>query len=158
MGRLRNFKKIKFEPFMVRKGNLIVTNHYVDEKGKKQSLQSHLGGPKYSYWEIKRIEQNEYFGKEQEYRELGYEDSFGGEFLTNGKHSIQKSFFTNPEIHYVIASWSNIDHDEKCPDLKFVGNRPFDMSVEDQRTFMILAKLGQEELERQLYDFNEDDF
>ena len=143
---------------MIRKGNLMVTNYWIDEKGKKQSLQSHLGDPKYSHWEIKRIEQNEYFGKEQEYREMGYEDSFGGDFLTNGTRSIQKSFFTDPEMHFVIARWTSIDHDEKSPDLQYVGNRPFNMSVEDQRTFMVLAKLGQEELERQLYDFNEDEF
>jgi hypothetical protein len=158
MGRLRNFNKIKFKPFMIRKGNIMVTNYYLNEKGQKQSLQSHLGGPKYGFWEIVRIEQNPYYGKEEEYRQKGYEDSFGGDFLRKDGYSIQKTFFNKPESHYMIACWENIDHDEKTPDLRFVGNRPFDLDVEDQRTFMILAKVGQEELMNQLREFNEDDY
>jgi hypothetical protein len=158
MGKLRNFDKIKFKPFGVRHDNLKVTNFYADKDGKKHSLQSHLGCPKYSHWEILGIQPNVYYGREQEFRENGYVDSFGGEFLQGGGHSIQKSFFDSPETHYVIASWTNIDHDEKSPDLKFVGSRPLDLAIKDQRTFMILAKIGQQELEKQLGDFNEDDF
>ena len=143
---------------MIRKGNLVVSNFYLDDAGKKKSLQSHLGGPKYSHWEISAIEQNPYYGKEAEYREMGYTDSFGGDFLTKNNTSIQKSFFISPESKYMLAHWENIDHDEKSPDLRFVGARPFDLSVEDQRSFMILAKIGQEELENQLNEFNENEF
>jgi hypothetical protein len=158
MGKLNNFDKIKFKPFELRHGNLKVTNFYLNADGKKQSLQSHLGDPKYSHWEILGIESNVYYGREQEFREKGYVDSFGGSFLQGDGHSIQKSFFTNPEVCYVIASWRNINHDEKSPDLQFVGRRPFDLSVVEQQTFMILAKSGQEELEKQLNSFDEDEY
>lgn len=158
MGKLRNFDKIKFTPFMIRKGNIMVANYYIDDKGHKKSLQSHLGAPKYSFWEIIGIEQNPYYGREEEYRQKGYEDSFGGDFLQCNGHSIQKTFFDKPESHYMLACWRDIDHDEKSPDLEFVGRRPFDLSFEDQQTFMILAKVGQDELERQLQQFNEDEY
>jgi hypothetical protein len=157
MGKLNNFRKIKFKPFMIRKGNIMVSNYYEDERGKRHSRQSHLSGPKYGYWEILGIEQNPYYGKEDEYRQMGYEDSFGGDFLRKDGHSIQKTFFTRPESKYMLAHWINLDHDEKTPDLIFVGSRPFDLEVEDQRTFMILAKAGQEELEKQLREFDEDE-
>jgi hypothetical protein len=143
---------------MIRKGNVMVTNYYLDEKGNKKTLQSHLGGPKYGFWEIVGIEQNPYYGREEEYRQKGYVDSFGGDFLQHNGHSIQKTFFDKPETHYMLARWENIDHDEKTPDLRFVGSRPFDLLVEDQQTFMILAKIGQEEIENQLRSFNEDDY
>lgn len=161
MGRLRNFDKIKFKPFQVREGNISVTNYWVDKNGKKCPVQSHLDIPRFSFFEVLKWEKNSYYGKLQEYLDNGWEISFGGEFLQKigGGHSISLSFFTgSPESCYMLACWRNMDHDEKSPDLEFVGSRPFDLSEEEQAIFMKLAKLGQQEIEKQLNKFNEEDY
>ena len=62
----------------------------------------------------------------------------------------------NSESSYVLAYWVNINHDEKRPDLKFVGGRPFDLTKEEMVDFMDLAKCGQQEIEKILNDFDED--
>lgn len=58
----------------------------------------------------------------------------------------------------MIASWGNMDHDEKTPDLKFVGSRPLEIDEEEWSTFLRIAKAGQTEIERQLNNFNEEDY
>ena len=57
----------------------------------------------------------------------------------------------------MLACWTNMDHDEKSPDLKFVGSRPTDLSTEEQVVFMKLAKEGQEHIQEVLLKFNEDE-
>ena len=64
--------------------------------------------------------------------------------------NISKSCFKNEEVMYMLASWDNIDHDELTPDLKFVGNRVFELDTEEKEVFMQLAEIGQKEIERQL--------
>ena len=159
MGRLRNFEKLKWKPFQLREGNISVTNYWVDKRGRKCPTQEHLDIPRFSYFEILRWYANPHYGKEQEYRDSGYVDSFGGDFLQSPTgSSIQKTFFIKPESCYMIASWGNMDHDEKTPDLKFVGSRPLEIDEEEWSTFLRIAKAGQSEIERQLNNFNEEDY
>jgi hypothetical protein len=159
MGRLRNFKKLKWKPFQIREENISVTNYWVDKRGRKCPTQEHLDIPRFSHFEILRWHTNPHYGKEQEYRDNGYVDSFGGDFLQSPTgSSIQKTFFTKPESCYMIASWQNMDHDEKTPDLKFVGSRPLEIDEEEWSTFLRIAKAGQAEIERQLNNFNEEGY
>jgi hypothetical protein len=158
MGRIRNFEKIKWKPFQIREGNISVTNYWTNKEGKKRPVQSHLDIPKYSFFEILKWEPNVYYGKLQEYLDNGWQISFGGEFLQRGHTSISLSFFTHsPESCYMLASWTNMDHDEKSPDLKFVGSRPMDLSTEEHSIFMKLAKEGQTHIQNVLNKFNEDE-
>jgi hypothetical protein len=158
MGKLRNFNKIKWKPFQVREGNISVTNYWTNKEGKKCPVQSHLDIPRYSFFEILKWEPSPYYGKLQEYLNDGWEISFGGDFLQRNHTSIQLSFFTHgPESCYMLAMWNNMDHDEKSPDLEFVGSRPFDLTPEEQLVFMKLAKEGQAHIENVLRKFNEDE-
>jgi hypothetical protein len=158
MGRLRNFDKLKWKPFQIREENISVTNYWTDENGKKCPMQSHLDIPRYSFFEIVKWEPNQYYGKLQEYLDNGWTISFGGEFLQKDHTSISLSFFTkSPEHCFMLASWENMDHDEKTPDLKFVGSRPMDLTEYEWIIFMRLANAGQTEIQRQLNKFNEED-
>jgi hypothetical protein len=75
------------------------------------------------------------------------------------RNNASLSAFTNlPETCYMLACWRNMDHDEKSPDLEFVGSRPFDLTEEEQSIFMKLAKQGQEHIEEILRNFNEEDY
>jgi len=151
MGKLYNFDKIKWKPFQHRIGNISVTNFWIDERGNKKPLQSHLDHPKYSFFELVKWEANNYYGKLQEYLDDDWVVSFGGEFLQKGGTSISLSFFTrSPESCYMLAMWTKLDHDECSPDLKFVGSRPMDLSKDEQATFMELATLGQKHIEKVL--------
>jgi len=159
MGKLRNFDKIKWKPFQVREGNISVTNYWTNKEGKKCPVQSHLDIPRYSFFEILKWEPNHYYGKLQEYINDGWEIGFSGDFLQKNHTSIQLSFFTHsPESCYMLAMWKNMDHDEKSPDLEFVGSRPFDLTPEEQLVFMKLAKEGQAHIEKVLHKFNEDEY
>jgi len=159
MGKLRNFEKLKWKPFQLREGSISITNYWTDKEGKKCPVQSHLDIPRYSFFEILKWEPNEYYGKLQEYLDAGWEISFGGGFLQKNHTSISLSFFTqSPETCFMLASWTNMDHDEKSPDLKFVGSRPMDLIVEEQMIFMKLAKAGQEHIEKCLNKFNEEEY
>lgn len=155
MGTIYNFNKFQFHPFQKRIGDIQVRNFWMDD-GTPKSLQSHLNLPKFSFFEIVKFEKNPYFGKYQEYIDNGYEESFGGDFLQKDGHSIQKTFFDREESCYTLASWDNINHDELTPDLRFCGNRPFDLNTTDLDIFVLLASIGQREIEKQLRQ-NEDE-
>jgi|688.fasta_scaffold78496_8 hypothetical protein len=159
MGKLRNYEKIKWKPFQIREGNISVTNYWTDKDGKKYPVQSHLDIPRYSFFEILKWEPNGYYGKLQDYLNDGWVISFGGDFLQKDRTSISLSFFTeSPESCFMLASWENMDHDEKSPDLKFVGCRPMNLTEDEQMIFMKLAKAGQEHIEEILNTFNEEDY
>ena len=158
MGRLRNFDKLKWKPFHFRLGSISVTNYFIDKDRKKCPTQSHLDIPRFSFFEIVKWEPNQYYGKLQEYLDDGWEISFGGSFLQRSNTSISLSFFTgSPESCFMLASWENMDHDEKSPDLKFVGSRPMDLNEEEQAIFMQIAKAGQHHIEKVLNKFNEEE-
>lgn len=156
MGKLRNFNKIKFHPFQSRIGDLQVRNFWMDE-GTPKTLQSHLKLPKFSFFEIVKFEKNGLFGKLQEYIDNGYEESFSGDFLQKDGRSIQKSFFDREESCFTLASWNNMDHDEKIPNLSFCNNRPFELAQEDQIIFMQLAKIAQDHIEKILNDHDDEE-
>lgn len=159
MGKLRNFEKIKWKPFQVREGNISVTNYWTDKDGKKSPVQSHLDIPRFSFFEILKWEPNQYYGKLQEYLNDGWQISFGGDFLQKSQTSISLSFFTgSPETCFMLASWNNMDHDEKSPDLEFVGSRPMNLTEEEKMIFMKLSKAGQEHIQEVLNNFNEEDY
>ncbi len=159
MGKLRNFEKLKWKPFQLREGSISITNYWINDEGKKCPVQSHLNIPKYSFFEILKWEPNKYYGKLKEYLDDGWEISFSGEFLQKSRTSISLSFFSrSPETCYMLASWTNMDHDEKSPDLKFVGSRPMDLTEEEQMIFMKLAKAGQDHIEKCLIKFNEEEY
>ena len=100
MGNIHNFKKFKFKPFKMRIGNIAVTNFF-EEDGKKKPVQGHLNRPKFSYFEIVKFQENQFFGKENEY-ELSFDSNY---FRTKKGHGfIHKSCFKNPETMYMIAS------------------------------------------------------
>jgi hypothetical protein len=161
MGKLRNFEKIKWKPFQHREGQISVTNYYTNKEGKKCPMQSHLDIPRFSFFEIIKWEDNPYYGKLQEYLNDGWEISFGGDFLQKNYTSLQLTHFThNTETCYMLASWSNMDHDEKSPGLEFTGNRPMALTAEEQVIFMKMATEGQAHIEKVLHKFddNEDSY
>ncbi len=150
MGTIRNFDKIKFRPFSLRVGDLKVTNFYTED-GMVKSFSNNDND--FSHYSISKIELNPYFGKESEY-------ILNGEFYQKTKDSISKihkNCFKNSESSYVLAYWIDINHDERTPDLKFVGGRPFDLTKDEMVDFMALAKCGQQEIEKLLKDFDDED-
>jgi hypothetical protein len=152
MGTIRNFDKIKFRPFSLRVGNLKVTNFYTED-GMIKSF-SNYNDNEFAHYSISKIEVNPHFGKESEY-------ILDGEFYQKDKDSISKihkNCFKNPESSYVLAYWIDINDDEKTPDLKFVGGRPFELTKEEMNDFMDLAKCGQQEIENILKNFDEYNF
>ena len=157
MGTNRHFNKIKFLPFKKRVGDIAVTNFYIDESGIPKPLQDHLKYNPFSFFEILKYEKNPYFGKEQEYLDNGYVESFGGDFLQKDHHSIQRTFFKKEESAYMLAHWNRMDHDEYIPDLVFCGKRPLELTDEEQITFMQLAKEGQLHIEEYLRKSEEHD-
>lgn len=157
MGTLRNFNKIKFLPFKERVGNIAVTNFYIDDKGVPKPLQGHIKHNPFSFFEILKYEKNTYYGREQEYLDNGYEESFGGEFLQKNGHSIDKAFFKKEETAYMLAHWDKMDHDEKTPNLVFCGSRPLELDRGEDEIFMNLAYTGQKHIEAILNHFNEDE-
>lgn len=150
MGRLQNFDKIKWMPYAERKGDISVTNFYMDN-GIPKPVQSHLNISPFSYFEILKWQPNHYYGKLDEYLANGYTNE--GRFISNGGSNIDIKFFDKPESCYMLASWNNIDHDEMSPDLEFVGNRVFELSAEEKLIFMELAEKGQNYIQKTLKDF-----
>lgn len=98
-------------------------------------------------YEIVKWEYNFYYGKEEEYRNNGYVDSFGGDFLQKEGKSIQKSFFSSLESCYVIAF---IEKGKESWELKSVGERMLDLTPEEWVEFHQVYTLGQAKLNKKL--------
>ena len=96
-------------------------------------------------YEIVKWQINKHYGKEQEYRDKGYVDSFGDFYLQKGCSSIQKSFFTLPETCYVIAF---IEKEKDNWELKSVGERMLDLTPEEWEDFHKVYTLGQTKLNK----------
>ena len=80
-------------------------------------------------YEIIKWETNPYYNKENQYRDNGYVDSFGGDFLQKDKESIDKIHFKYPETCYTIA---NVKQDsENHWMLISVGENLTDLSNEE---------------------------
>ncbi len=95
------------------------------------------------FYEIIKWSENPYFGKEQEYRDNGYVDSFGGDFLQkeNGGHSIQKTFFQSRETCITIASL-HLNRREPDINLKSVGSRLLDLSKKDRDDLFLVYTIA----------------
>jgi hypothetical protein len=94
------------------------------------------------FYEIIKWTENEHYGKEQEYRDNGYVDSFGGDFLqdSNGR-SIQKSYFASKETCYMIASL-HLNKREPDIELKSVGSRLLDLSKKDRDDLFLVYTIA----------------
>lgn len=95
------------------------------------------------FYEIIKWSANPHFGKEQEYRDKGYVDSFGGDFLQSptGGHNIQKTFFKSPETCYTIAS-IYLNKREPDTELKSVGSRLLDLNKKDRDDLFLVYSIA----------------
>lgn len=95
------------------------------------------------FYEIIKWSDNPHFGKEQEYRDSGYVDSFGGDFLQSptGGHSIQKTFFVRPESCIMIASL-HINKREPDINLKSVGSRLLELTERERADFFEVYEIA----------------
>jgi hypothetical protein len=159
MGKNRHFSKIQFLPYKERIGNISVSNFWMDENGVPKPYQSHSDKTPFSYFSIDKQYPNSYYGTESEYEW----DEVKQMYKVKGGYSawISPSCFVNPESRFTLAAWMNVDHDELTPDLKFVGNRPFELDEEETKAFMELAKRGQAHIQKVLeesYNNQVDDY
>ena len=99
------------------------------------------------HYEIVKWENNTYFSKEKEYRDNGYVDSFGGDFLQKNGHSIQKTFFERPETCYTVASL-NLNRKEPCVYLESVGSRLLDLKKDDIKDFFEVYRLADQKISK----------
>ena len=96
-------------------------------------------------YEIIKWQENIYFNKEQEYRDVGYKDTPLLESLHKDGHSISKSFFTIPETCFVL-SWIKINKREPDIYLESIGSRLLDITKEEKDDFWKVYKEGNEYL------------
>ena len=99
------------------------------------------------HYEIVKWENNTQFGKEKEYRDNGYVDSFGGDFLQKNGHSIQKTFFERQETCYTVASL-NLNMTEPCGDLESVGSRLLYLKKDDIKDFFEVYRLADQKISK----------
>lgn len=151
MGRISGFDKIVFKPFSMRIGNIEATN-YVNVEGVIKPMQSHLN-KNFSFFEIIKWEPNPYFGKQDEYELDGFGETWKRKDGTSSVGLVGESFFTKTESCYMLAHFADLNHDEVCPELRFCGGRPFDLSIEEMRDFMQAAKACYENIQGQIQEF-----
>jgi hypothetical protein len=99
------------------------------------------------HYEIIKWEPNSYFGKEQEYRDNGYVDSFGGDFLEKDRTSIQKTIFNNQESCFTVAALL-LNRKEPCTYLESVGSRLLDLSQEEIQDFFEVYRLAEPKIQK----------
>lgn len=101
------------------------------------------------FYEIIMWKENPMYGKEKEYRDRGYVDSFSGDFLRSplGGHQVQKSLFASKESCYTIATL-HLNHKEPDIDLKSVGSRLLDLSKEEQADFFEVYALANQRINK----------
>lgn len=158
MGKNRHFSKIHFLPYKERIGNISVSNFWMDENVVPRSYQTHSDKEPFSYFSIDKHYPNSYYGKESEYQWDEVKQTYKSKEY-NGW--ISPSCFVSPESRFTLAAWTNMDHDELTPDLKYIGNRPFELNEEELKAFMELARRGQEHIQKILeesYKSGEDKF
>lgn len=85
---------------------------------------------------------NTYYGREKEYRDLGWTDSFGGNFLRNESgSSIPISAFELKETCIVVA-WLKLNRSEPDVYLESVGSRILELDKEDLRDFFDVYEIA----------------
>ena len=150
MGKLRNFERINWKPFKKRIGNIEVSNFYINDEGIPKPNQGHLTDS-FNYFSVDKYYPNEYYGNEDKYEF----DETTNSYKNGTFSSIHASCFKYPESKFMVAMWVDINHDEKVPDLKFVGNRPMDLNEQEFKDFWECVKIGQKHIESVLEDFDE---
>lgn len=100
--------------------------------------------PKNPSWHIDRFYPNPHYGKEDEYiyHEEGYcTDPKYGDF-----YRISEGCFKHPESCCSIASFEYDSH-EPCWELKFICDRPLDLTEDERQDFWELIQYGYKVLE-----------
>ena len=98
-------------------------------------------------YEIVKWEKNENFGLEQKFRDDGYVDSFGGDFLEKDYHSICKSYFTREEFCFNIARL-RVNLKEPDVSLQSIGARLLDLEYKEQKNFWVVYNHANNKLNR----------
>ena len=99
------------------------------------------------FYEIVKWDTNSRYGKEEEYRANGYEDSFSGDFLVKNGHSILKTFFTTKEFCYTIATLE-LNYHEPDVNLKSTGSRLLDLKVSEVKDFFKVYELANKKINK----------
>jgi len=95
------------------------------------------------FYEITKWQNNDYYGKEEEYRADGYVDD--GDYLRKDFTNISKSLFKLPETCYMIASVHKYSEGWY---LKSVGERLLELTPEEWNDFHQVYTLGQSKLNK----------
>jgi hypothetical protein len=98
-------------------------------------------------YEIVKWDVNTRYGKEEEYRANGYEDSFSGDFLVKNGHSIQKTLFIHKEFCYTIATLE-LNYREPDVNLKSTGSRLLDLKVSEVKDFFKVYELANKKINK----------
>jgi hypothetical protein len=95
------------------------------------------------FYEIIKWQNNDYYGKEEEYRVNGYLDD--DNYLRKDFTNISKSLFKLPETCYMIAS---VHKNSEGWYLKSVGERLLELTPEEWNDFHQVYTLGQSKLNK----------
>lgn len=149
-----------FYPFKKRIGNIEVKNFYLDSEGVPKSVQSHLKIEPFSFFEIVKYIPNELYGKEDQYEwdEKKEKATFRSGEEGYGNLFLDKSCFVNKESSYVLAMWGEISLDKECNELRFVCDRPFELSENERNSFWRVARIGQNHINKLKVEFENSEY
>ncbi|NCD07667.1 MAG: hypothetical protein EOL97_16275 [Spirochaetia bacterium] len=103
-------------------------------------------------YEIIKWQPNFYYNQYEKYLDNGYIETFSGDSITNGNHSIDKNCFFNPESCYVIG-FIYLNKKEPCYYLETVGDRLCDLTDDEVLDFMKVYRKAMKKLNKKLnYD------
>ena len=97
-------------------------------------------------YEIVKWQPNCYYGKEQEYRENGWE--LTGGFYRLNNTSISAGCFENPETCYTIATL-HYDKGEGWCDMKTVGSRLLELSRPERADFFAVYEYADDRIQEE---------
>ena len=97
-------------------------------------------------YEIVKWQPNGYYGKEQEYRDNGWE--LTGGFYRLNTTSISEGCFVNPETCYTVATL-HYDDDERCCDMKTVGSRLLELSRPERADFFAVYEYADDRIQEE---------
>lgn len=105
--------------------------------------------PEHISWEICKWEPNNYYQREKDFildGEFYHPKSDNYQFV-----SIHKDCFKYPETSYSIVHWVYNNSDD-CYELKFIGDRPLNLSAEEWSNFKQLLEYGFKQLNPRWYE------
>jgi hypothetical protein len=148
MGRISGFDKIVFKPFSMRIENIEATN-YTKSGGSIVPMQSHIN-KNFSFFEIVKWFPNPYFGKSSDYNLVDAENRIWENKDGSSYRLVGDSHFTREESRYMLAHFTNLDHDDFIPELLFCGGRPFELDSVEQNIFFMVTRYCHENIISQL--------